>query len=602
MKTGKGRISKKKSGNREYSSVWLYIPSRISKDSAFPFKDKEEVIIELKGGRLEIRKIYDLHVITEAFGIEDATIPKIIEDKALLNKNLPFLYFREKIYSYYEVNQISNRIANGILKFNKKLEVKNPKIALIFPNCPESLFCWFAVAKTGCVLVPISYLFKSDLLEFVLKNSKTEILIIDYQYLNNIEEISDRLTQIKKIIIRNAPKGFNFNNRYIDFQEILSDNVKNPSMDIKSFHPLEILYTSGTTGKPKGVLFRNYFTLSGISVGRELEDLGFNHTPHKIYCPLPLFQGFPRYYVIIPALYYNASIIIAEKFNVETFWKDIDYYKPNGFCYYGAFLSALVNQPPTNIDRNHSVKYALGAGALKKVWETFERRFGIQIIESWSLVEATGLTINKIGSKGGKLGSVGKPVRGFEVKIIDLDGNELPPGRDNIGEICSRMRLPFELEYYNLELENPSKIEEDRWLHSGDFGYKDREGYVYFLGRKSDMIHRNGEIFFAGDIEIVANSHPLIVESAAFEVLNDNLSEKELKLCAVIKKKASITYEEFYNYLKQNLAYFMVPRYLEFKEELPKNANEFIQKFILRKEWDNKSLRKNAYDVKAKLS
>ncbi|KKM62506.1 hypothetical protein LCGC14_1520950, partial [marine sediment metagenome] len=93
----------------------------------------------------------------------------------------------------------------------------------------------------------------------------------------------------------------------------------------------------------------------------------------------------------------------------------------------------------------------------------------------------------------------------------------------------------------------------------------------------------------------------LIVESAAFEVSNDNLSEKELKLCAVIKKGASITYEEFYNYLKQNLAYFMVPRYLEFKKELPKNANEFIQKFILRKEWDNKSLRKNAYDVKAKL-
>ena len=142
MKTGKGRISKKKSGNRGYSSVWLYIPSRISKDIAFPFKDKEEVIIELKGGRLEIRKIYDLHDITEEFGIKDATIPKIIEDKALINKNLPFIYFREKIYSYYDVNQISNRIANGILKFNKKLGIKNPKIALIFPNCPESLFCW----------------------------------------------------------------------------------------------------------------------------------------------------------------------------------------------------------------------------------------------------------------------------------------------------------------------------------------------------------------------------------------------------------------------------------------------------------------------------
>ncbi len=602
MKTGKGRISKKRSGNRGYSSFWVYIPSRISKDIAFPFKDKEEVIVELNGGRLEIRKIYTLHEFTSVFGIEDATIAKIIEDKALLNKTLPFIYFHDKIYSYQDVNQISNRIANGLLKFNKKLKLNNPKVALLFPNCPESLFCWFAVAKVGFLFVPISYLFRRDLLEFVLKNSEADLLIIDYQFLKNIKEIIKSLPRIKKIFIRNAPKGFSFKDKYIDFQEIFSDNVENPNIDIKSFDPLEILYTSGTTGNPKGVLFRNYFTLSGISVGRQLEDLGFNKSSHKIYCPLPLFQGFPRYYVIVPALYYNASIIIAEKFNGDLFWKDINHYKPDGFCYYGAFLSTLVNQHPTEIDRQHSLKYAFGAGASKKIWETFERRFGIQIIEAWSLVEATGLTINKVGSKGGKIGSVGKPVRGFEVKIIDSDGNELPPGRDNIGEICSRMKLPFELEYYNLEEKTPSIIEEDRWLHTDDFGYMDREGFVYFLGRKSDMINREGEIFFAEDIEIVAVSHPLIVESAAFDVSDRISPEKEIKLCAVIKKGASITYEDFYNFLKQNLAYFMVPRYIEFKEELPQNANGFVQKFILKKEWENENNKKNVYDVKAKLS
>jgi len=599
MKTGKGRILKRKAGNRKYDSFWIYVPSKISKDNDFPFSDKEQVLIDLVGEHLEIRKIYNLSELTKMYGIENATIPKIIESKASLNKDKPFIYFRDIVYSYRDVNIISNQIANAILYLNKKLHLNNPKISLMFPNCPESLFCWFGVAKAGCVFVPTSYLVKKDLLEFVLKNSDTEILIIDYKYYTNFEEISESLSKIKKIFIRNAPDDYKFDEKYVDFKELFSENIENPKININSYRPLEILYTSGTTAEPKGVLYRNYYTLSGISIGKEWETLGFNNNIIKLYCPLPLFQGFARYFVIIPVIYFDGSVIITEKFDVSTFWSDIEFYKPDCFCYYAAHLTAIVNHPPKEIDRNHSIKYAFGAGALKKVWETFERRFGIQIIEMWSLVEGIGLTINTEGSKGGKLGSIGKPARGFEIKIVDLEGNEILPGRDHIGEICARLRLPFELEYYNLKKEIITRKGKERWVYTGDFGYSDHEGFIYYLGRKSDMIIRGEHTFFAIDIEIVANSHPLIVGSAVFEVNNKNSIEKELKMCAVIKKRAKITPKEFYDFLKQNLAYFMVPRYIEFKKDLPKNANEFIQKFILRKEWEIGESQKNTYDVKA---
>ena len=599
MKTGKGRILKRKSGNRRYDSFWVYIPSKISRDYDFPFSDKEEVLIDLIGERLNIRKIYNLSELTKAYGIEDATIPKIIESKASLNKDKPFIYYRDIIYSYQEVNIFSNQIANTLLKLNKRLQLKNPKISLMFPNCPESLFCWFGVAKAGCVFVPISYLFKKELLEFVLKNSDTEILIIDHKYYANFEEIRENLPKIKKIFIRNAPDDYKFDKDCIKFEELFSENIKNPKININSFHPLEISYTSGTIGKPKGVLYRNYYTLSGISIVRGWENLGFTNKNIKFYCPLPLFQGFERYFVIIPVIYFNGSIIIAEDFNVSTFWSDVDFYKPNCFCYYGAYLTVLVNQPPKEMDRNHSIRYAFGAGALKKVWETFERRFGTQIIEMWSLVEGIGLTINTEGSKGGKLASIGKPALGFEVKLLDLEGNVIPPGRDNIGEICARFRLPFELEYYNLKEETITRRGKERWIYTGDFGYSDHEGFIYYLGRKSDMITRGEHTFFAIDIEIVANSLPLIDGSAVFEVIDKNSLEKELKICAVIKKGAKITPKEFYDFLKQNLAYFMVPRYIEFRNELPKNANEFIQKFILRKEWEIGKSQKNTCDAKA---
>jgi len=597
---GKGRIVSKKSGNYDYKSFWMYIPSKIAKDRSFPFRDKEQVIIELKGSKLVVTKRYNLHDITKEYGFNDVTLSNILETKAKRNKNTILFYFNDISFSYEETNKNSNRIANGLLKLNRELNLNNPKIALMFPNSPEYIFCWFGIAKAGCIFVGLNYFLKGEILNFMLNNSDTELLLIDYKFLSSFKKISNKLPKIKKIIVRNAPEGFNYNKIYINYEELISDNVENPNIPLKDFEPLEILYTSGTTGLPKGVLYKNYYTLSGISVGTALESVGINQSPHRIYTPMYLFQSFPRYFIIIPAIYYNASVIIAEKFDISSFWDDIDHYKPTGFCYYGAYLSEIVNQQPSENDRKHSVKYAFGIGAFEKIWDVFERRFGIRIIEGWSLGEGVGITINTGGSKVGKIGSVGKPAKGFEVKIVSSNGKELPPGRDNVGEIAARTTLPFELEYYNFNRDSNKYKEKHRWFLTGDYGYKDKEGFIYFLGTKTDMISKENEIFFALDIELIANSHPLIIESAAFEVPINDESNPAIILCAVIKKGTSLSYESLNDYLKENLAYYMVPRYYEFKEELPKNAYGLVQKYLLVEEWNNKKLLKNIYDITSK--
>ncbi|TFF97237.1 MAG: hypothetical protein EU547_04855 [Promethearchaeota archaeon] len=600
MKKAKGRITEKTSGNRGYKSTWLYIPSDISKDEAFPFRDREKVIVELKGNKLIIRKSHAISEITKRFGISDATLSKLIEKRALDDGKNPFLYFKDKIFSYQKTNSISNQIAHGITDLVKDLDLNKAKIALLFPNCPESLFTWFGIAKTKNILVPISYTLKGNLLEYVLRNSNAELLIIDYQYYERFTEIQENLPKIRKIIIRNAPEGFKCDGKLINFKEILSPNKENPIINIKNSDPLEIMYTAGTTGKPKGILYRNYYTLSGISVGSKLKEFGFDEPNHKIYCPMPLFQGFTKYFIVIPALYYKTSVIIADYFNVGKFWKDIKKYNPNGFSYYGAFFLDLMHQEPKVSDRKHSLDYAFGFGASKKGWGAFERRFGLQIIEGWSLREGIGFTINPLGSKGGKTDSVGLPARGYEIKIIGSNGKELPPGRNNIGEIVSRIKLPIKLEYYNLELEPDTKISDDRWVHTGDYGYRDSDGYIYFLGRKSDMFKRSGEIFFASDIERVANSHPLVINSGVVEVelMDEESMKKALKIWVKVKEEGTVSCSEFHSYLKENLAYFMVPRYIELRKELPKNANEFVQKFILKEEWEEKNSKYNTYDAK----
>ncbi len=593
MKIAKGRITLRKSGNRGYNSVWIYVPSKLVKDSSFPFEEKSEVIIEIDDEKLIIRKSYELSDIIKKYGIEDATLPKLLEKKALINDNRPFLYFNDKCFSYHDLNKNTNQIAHGLISLIKNLKLKKPKISLLLPNCPEYIFCWFGVIKAGCIFVPVSQFLKGNLLKFILQNSDTEILIIEYEYFNDFKEFIINLPKIKKIIIRNAPSDFKYNDRYTDFQELYSSNSENPDVIIKNWHPMEIIYTQGTTGKPKGVVYRNYYVLSGISMGSELEEIGFNQS-HKIFCPLPLFLGFVQFWTIIPAIFYNASVIITEKFDVSTFWDKINSCNATVICYFRKNLSMLINQQPKKADRKHSVKYAFGCGATKKIWDTFEKRFGIPIYECWGLVEGIGMTFNKLGSKGGKKGSIGKPVSGYELKIVDIEGNELPPGPHNIGEIVSRTKLPFELEYNKIPGKIiPTKVGKNRWVYTGDYGYTDNDGYVYFLGRKEDMIEYNSEVFFATDIEKVVNAHPYILESAAFTVP----SEKNIKLCVVKRKDSEITHKELSNYLFENLAYFMVPRFIEFKRELPKNSNELISKYILRKEWEEEITKRNIWDT-----
>jgi crotonobetaine/carnitine-CoA ligase len=499
-----------------------------------------------------------------------------------------------------EVNKISNRIAYGILDLCKNLELKTPKIALFFPNCSEAITTWFAISKIGGISIPINFRLSDDDLEFVLKNSEADILFIDYSFYNEFKRIINNLKKIKKIIIKDAPGGFHYNEICINFEDIISNVSKKPNIEVKPSQILEIIYTAGTTGRPKGVIYKNHHTLSGISVGTKLEHIGFGQDHHTIYSPLPLFQAFSRYLVIIPAMYYNASVIIPKKFQSAKFWKDVETYKPNAFCYVGAYLMELINGEPMDSDRDHSVKYAFGFGAFKKIWEAFERRFGIQIIEAWSLVESIGMTINVIGSNGGKIGSVGVPTRGYDLKIVDTNGTKLPPGSNNIGEIISRTKLPIELEYYNIKGKSEISIGENRWVYTGDFGYIDNDGFLYFLGRKSDMIQRGREIFFASDIERVANSHQFVINSAVFEVPVNDSSETALKICVKIKNDISMTYEDLHSYLKQNLAYFMVPRFIEYKRILPKNANDLVQKFILKEEWQTKESKMNTYDTHLK--
>ncbi|MHA1143506.1 MAG: AMP-binding protein [Candidatus Helarchaeota archaeon] len=595
-KKGRGKVMFRKTGGGKYETVWIYIPSKLSKDSSFPFNHKEDVDIELTGNSMKISKIDEITDLINSYGIKNATLSRLVEQKARENGRKIFLFSREGNISYQNLHENSNRIANGILKLLKEMGMKKTNIALMFTNSPEFLFCWFGIVKAGCIFVPINYLLEDEDLAFMINDCNAEILILDYQLFDKFKTISKKLTKLKKIIIKGAPKNFKFIDRYVDYEKINILSADPPKFKVRDMHRMEIMYTAGTTGRPKGITVMNHLVLAGLIIVNELKKI-VEIDNVKTYCPLPLFHPITQILIILPTLFYDSSVIITREFKPSTFWEDVKKYKPAILFYKLGILTELLNEPAREKDRNHSIKWALGSEAYKEIWEIFEHRFGIAVHEGWTLSEAVGMTLNKVGSSGGKIGSIGTPIPGFEMKIIDSSGNELPPGPNNVGEIVSRATLPFIVEFHNRPEEQALNFDSGRWFHTGDYGYKDDDGYFYMIGRKEHVIRKKNKILSPNDVEKVLNAHPFILESAAIGLHNETTQEDDIKICVVLKEKGILNHEDLYNYLLRVVVYYMVPRYIEFKEKLPKTADERIRKFILKEEMTRKEVRRNTWDA-----
>lgn len=595
-----GKISIKKSG-KDYKSTWIYIPSKIANDPSFPFKNTDKVYVEVKGGKLIVSQREKIFQLLESFGLRNATLPIVLEKKAEENKDRPFLIFGEKTISYRKVNERANRIAHGLLKLDLG---RKPKAALMLPNIPEFLDCWFAIAKIGGVIVPVNIHLRGDMLQFILSDSDSENLILDYSYLKAFESIKAQVPDIKQVIVFNAPLSIDLDSTYLRYEQIIDPNKENPSVKVRDFQPMEIMYTSGTTGRPKGVLYRQYFILAGLLVGNELKEGGLQEDD-ILYCPLPLFHSFAQFLAIMPMMFVNAKVVIVDKFHATTLWKDATRYKATAICYVGGMLPLLLKQPVKAIDKKHTIRVAFGGGCPKSIWEEFEQRFNVKIYEGWSMSEAVGFTLNKEGTDGGKMGSIGKSIEGFNLKIVDESGNELPPGQS--GEILAKSSLPLSLEYYKRKDLVKSKTDPNGYVHTGDMGYIDEDGYVYFTGRKKDMIRRRGENISAKEVERVANAHLAILQSAAFAVPSDIEGEEEVKLVIVLKPNEELTPAQLLDFMKERTAYFMLPRFVEFKTEEEftnyKTATERIQKFKLKNEFLHVVIKKKTWDgVKEKYS
>jgi crotonobetaine/carnitine-CoA ligase len=307
------------------------------------------------------------------------------------------------------------------------------------------------------------------------------------------------------------------------------------------------------------------------------ESIGYTAADVSYTC-MPLFHINAQIGSIVSALYAGAQVALYQRFSARTFWDEIRASGTTIFLGMGAVGNILAKNPQTPTDNQNKVRLAVIVPPPQDL-EGFERRFGFRVIyETFGMTEA--LIIPPKLYEPRRRGCCGKPIPDYEVRIVDDD--DLPLGPHQTGELVFRPRQAYTMMsgYYKMP-EATLEAFRNLWFHTGDLGYLDEDGFLYYVGRKKDAIRRRGENISAYEIESVVNQHLSVLESAAIAVPSE-LGEDDVKIVAVLKPDAELTAEELIRFCERRMAYFMVPRYVEFLSSLPKNPSQRIEKYKLR--------------------
>ncbi|MBI2736335.1 MAG: ATP-dependent acyl-CoA ligase [Rhodospirillales bacterium] len=512
--------------------------------------------------------------------LEQSTLANIVRLKAEKNGDKTFLRFEGRTFSYREVHAISNRLANGLAAAGIR---KGQHVAFMMDNKPELLWLYFAVTKLGAVCVPVNTAAKGELLVYYLTQSGSVALISDVELVHRFKAVEAQCPNIAKAIVIDE-KGrlddavaASLSCEVHDYRDVFdrgSDAM--PDVEVSYYDLAFLLYTSGTTGPSKGNMEPHAMMVRGSADHVEY----FGYQPDDVlYTCLPLFHGNALNTCAMPAFLADATLVVSRRFSARAFWDEV---RDNGvtqFNLLGAMANIIRSQPPSPRDRDNKVRMCMMVPVPDFAAE-FEERFGLKITSVYALTDFGGVTFLSPEHPPAKWKSAGLPREGVQVAVLDDHDRSVPTGTP--GEICVRSDVPWisAQGYYKMP-EATAEARRNLWFHTGDRGLLDEDGYLYFVDRKKDAIRRRGENISSYEIEQILLRHPAVEDVAAFAV-NSEMSEDEVMVSIVCRGGQSLDPVTVVRFCQENMAYFMVPRYVEFVPQLPRTMTEKVEKYKLR--------------------
>ena len=474
------------------------------------------------------------------------------------------------------------------------------RVCLFMPNCVEYLYCWFGLALLGAIGVPINTAYKRDESAYILNDSEAKAMVAHRSLLPVAQEASALAPGLQhKLVVGDTPalsanieaevspfdKGTleGIYPAWTSFSELLS--VAGALLEpprVSSDDVSMLVYTSGTTGNPKGVMVTH---LMYVAAGQ-----GFAHwtqatSQDRFFTCLPYFHANVQYYSTMGAMASGATLVVVDRFSASRFWDQVRDAEATVVNFIGMMMPVLAKQDPVTTDRQNRVRLFYGSPAFSPEFLTaFQERFGTDVIVGFGMTETCYGTIEGIGQPR-RAGSSGSPRRhpdpAFinQVRIVDDAGE--PVGLGTTGEIT--VKNPAMMPGYWRNEEQTRQALRQGWLFTGDLGWMDEDGFLYFVDRKKDVIRRRGENISSQEVEDVIKRHSNVLDCAVIAVPSE-LGEDDVKVYVSPRPGSNLTPEDVIYWCAEHLAYFKVPRYVEFREELPRTPSLRVRKDLLRQE------------------
>ncbi len=495
-------------------------------------------------------------------------LASILKDAARRDPQHPAIVTEDETISYGELERRSDAVAAALLEAGLQ---PGGAVALQLPNIPEFAVSLHGILKAGGVIIPMNTLYKAGEISYALGDAHARHMItVD----SSAGEASAALTEAgggTLYVVGDIPAGVPGR----PFAELVGHEVPDPV----PFVPREpgdtaiLLYTSGTTGKPKGVQLTHFQLFMNAAAHVDAFEMD---SSSKVIAVMPLFHALGLSGILNATVRSGGTVLLMSKFDTE---KVLDNIRDNGATIiHGVptMYHSLLNFPGVSSYDTSSLKMCGSAGAAipAEIIDQVESTFGVQILEMYGLTESGPLaTCNH--PKDRKPYSIGKPIPGVEIEIWDEQHNRQPRGPEHVGEIVIRGHNTM-----SGYLNNPTATQEaftNGWLHSGDLAYMDEDGFLFFVDRKKELIIRGGYNIYPREVEEVLYTHPKVSEAAVVGIPDERLGE-EVKAYLTLKPGVTGEPKEFVDYVKDRLAAYKYPRVVEIIEEMPKSATGKILK------------------------
>lgn len=512
--------------------------------------------------------------------LRERTLARVLRQKAQDHGDRTFLLFEGRSYSYAQAYELSRRIAGGLLAAGIR---RNQHVAIMMENRPETVWLNFALAIVGAVAVPVNNAARGDPLAYYVRQSDVVAIVIDSAFVERFALVHKQCPLLKLVTVfagedGAAPDTSAFAGLQVLPWNAVADGSEPAPADSEAEYSdiLHILYSSGTTGIAKGSMVSNATAL--MAAARYVEANGYDDTDVMYTC-LPMFHGNAWNCTMLPALMAGATVALSRRFSARNFWREIG----ETCATHTSLLSAMINilwlQEPSPQERNHRLKVCLVVPTPEFSAE-FEQRYNVTIASLYSLSDFGIATVLAPSDPREKMRSAGRPVPEVSVAILDEDDQPVPTGQ--VGEICLRTNEPwFARQGYYKMPDVYVKAIRNLWFHTGDRGWIDEDGYLFFAGRNKELIRRRGENISAIQVEDVIRKHPAVADVAVYAVRAEFL-EDEVMASIVCRQGHELDHAELVNFCAPRMAYFMVPRFLEVLPALPITPTGKVEKYKLR--------------------